>query len=116
MGQPKSQILQSSHCRMHTLRFSGRPRIKNKYFISHRLNDPVDGMVEEAVHYRSFMDMTAFRIVDEKREVAAMFVGLMFKIFMQRKNMVFKIDLEFSYIAFVAFLLLELRPSVEQVL
>ena len=116
MGQSKSRVLQSSYRRMRSLCFSGRPRIKNKYFIPYRLNDPVDGMVEQAIPDRSFMDMTTLRIVNDKRDIATVFVCSVFEIFVQRKNMIFEIDLKFRYIIFIAFLFFELRPSVEQVL
>src|SRR3989344_1571303 len=116
MGQSKSRVLQSSYRRMRSLCFSGRPRIKNKYFIPYRLNDPVDGMVEQAIPDRSFMNMAAFRIANKKREIAAMPVGSIFEIFVQRKNMIFEIDLKFRYIIFIVFLFFEFRPSVEQVL
>src|SRR3989338_6212476 len=116
MRQLETKILQSSYRCMSALSFSGRPRIKNKYFIPCRFNDPVDGVMEQAIPDRSFMDMTTLRIVNDKRDIATVFVCSVFEIFVQRKNMIFKIDLKFRYIIFVALLFFELRPSVEQVL
>lgn len=116
MGQSKSQILQSSYRRMNAFSNSRRSRIKNKHFIPGRLNNPVDGVMKEAISDRSLMNMAALRIVNKKGEVAAMLVGSIFEIFVQCKNMIFKIDLKFSHIVFIAFLFFELRPSVEQVL
>lgn len=116
MGQSESQILQSSHCRMNAFCFSGRPRIKNKHFIPDRLNNPVDGVMKEAISDRSFVDMATLRIVNKKGEVAAVLVDSILEVFVQRKNMIFKIDLEFGHVVFIAFLFFELRPSVEQVL
>lgn len=116
MGQSESQILHSSYRRVNTLCFSGRPRIKNKHFIPGRLNNPVDGVMKEAISDRSFVDMATLRIVNKKREVAAVLVDSILEVFVQCKNMIFKIDLEFSHVVFIAFLFFELRPSVEQVL
>jgi|GEM_PF-2330338 len=116
MRQAQSKILQSPHCRMRAFCFSGRPRIENKCFIPYRFNDPVDGMMEKPIANRGLMDMAAFRIVDIKGVIAAMFVGPVFEVFMQRENMVFEVDFEFRHVVFVGFLFLEFRPSVEQVL
>lgn len=116
MRQTQSQILQSSHRRMRALCFSGRPRVENKCFIPYRFNDPVDGMMEKPIANRGLMDMAAFRIVNEKGEITAVFVGPVFEIVMQRKNVVFEINLEFRHVVFVGLFLLEFRPSVEQVL
>jgi len=116
MRKSKSKILQPPYRRMRALSFSGRPGVKNKYFIPHRLNDPVDGVMKQAIPDRRFVDIAAFRIVDNKRNIAAVFISSILEIFVQRKNMVFKIDFKFRYIIFVALLFFELRPSAEQVL
>ncbi len=114
--QFESETLQSFDCSMNAFVFSRRPRVKNKDFIPFRLNDPVDGMMEQPVANRRLMDMATFRIAEKKRDIAAMLVVSVFQILMQFKNVIFEIYLEFGHIFFVGFLFFEFRPSVEQVL
>ena len=73
-------------------------------------------MMEQAISYRSLVDIAAFRIVNDKRDIAAVFIYRVFKVFVQRENVILQIDLKFRHVIFIAFLFLELRPSVEQVL
>lgn len=114
--QLKPEVLQSFDRSMSAFVFSRRPRIKNKDFIPFRLNDPVDGMMEQPVANRCLMNMAAFRIANIKRDIATMLVVSVFQILMQFKNVIFEIYLEFGHIFFVGFLFFEFRPSVEQVL
>lgn len=114
--QLKPEGLQSFDRSMNAFVFSRRPRIKNKDFIPFRLNDPVDGMMEQPIANRCLMNMAAFRIANIKRDIATMLVVSVFQILMQFKNVIFEIYLEFGHIFFVGFLFFEFRPSVEQVL
>lgn len=114
-GQFKSKPMKPLYGYVSALIFSGRPRIKNKELIPYWLNYPVDGVVEQPVTNRSFVDMTTLRIVDIKRKVSAMIVGTVFQVLMQLENMIFEVYLELGHIFFVGFFFFKFRPSVEQV-
>lgn len=114
--QFKPEVLQSFDRPMSAFIFSRRPRIKNKDFIPFRLNDPVDGMMEQPVANRCLMNMAAFRIANIKRDITTMLVVSVFQILMQFKNVIFEVYLKFVHIFFVGFLFFKFRPSVEQVL
>ncbi len=101
---------------MNALGFSGRPRIENEYLIPYRLNDPVDGVMEQSITNRSFVNMTPFRIADEKRKISTVLVDVIFQVLIQLENMIFEIYLKLRHVAFVGFSSLKFRPSVEQVL
>lgn len=114
-GQFKPKFVQPLYCRVSAFIFSGRPRIKNKELIPYWLNYPVDGVMEQSVTNRSFVNMTTLWIVDEKRKISSMIVGTAFQVLMQLENVVFEIYLELSYIIFIGFFFFKFRPSVEQV-
>lgn len=113
--QFEPKFVEALHRCMSAFIFSGRPGIKNKELIPYWLNYPVDGVMEQPVTNRSFMNMTALWIVNEKREISAMIVGTAFQVLMKLENMIFEIYLELSHIVFVGFFLFKFRPSVEQV-
>ena len=115
LGQSKPNILQSFYGRVGTFCFSRRPRIKNKKFIPHWFNDPMNSMVHQSVTYRGFMNMATFWILYIKRKVATVFISIVSQILMQLKNMIFKIHFEFSNIFLVGFFSFEFSPCVEQV-
>ena len=73
----------------------------------------MDCVMDQSIPNRRFMNMTALRIVNKKRKITAMLVGIIFQIFMQLKNMIFKIYLKFSYIAFAGLFFFEFGPSIE---
>lgn len=114
-GKFKAEALQSFDCSVDTFVFSRRPRIKNKDFIPFGLNGPVDSMMKQPIANRRLMNVATFRIADKKRNVAAVLVGSVFQIFMQAKNVIFEIYLEFGHIILVGLLFFKFRPCVEQV-
>lgn len=114
--QFKPKTLQSLYCSVGAFIFSGRPRIKDKDLIPYWLDDPVDSVVEQSITHRSFVNMATFRIMNKKRKIPTMLVGVIFQVLMQLENVIFEVYLELRHIAFVGFFSFEFRPSVEQVL
>lgn len=76
----------------------------------------MDCVMDQPVPNGRFMNMAALRVVNKKRKIAPVLVGLVFQIFMEIKNMIFKIHLEFGYVVFACFFFFEFSPSVKQVL
>lgn len=72
--QFQPDILQSFNGSVDAFCFSGRPRVKNKNLVPYRLNDPVDGMMNQTIAHRSFVNMAAFWIVDIKRFISSMLI------------------------------------------
>jgi hypothetical protein len=113
--QFEPKLVEALNCCVSAFIFSGRPGIKNKELIPYWLNYPVDGVMEQPVANRSFVNMTALWIVNEKRKISTMIVGPIFQVLMQLENVIFEVYLEISHVVFVGFFLFKFRPSVEQV-
>ncbi|KKS56340.1 MAG: hypothetical protein UV20_C0015G0001 [Candidatus Magasanikbacteria bacterium GW2011_GWA2_42_32] len=113
--QFEPKFVEALNCCVSAFIFSGRPGIKNKELIPYWLNYPVDGVMEQPVTNRNFVNMTTLWIVDVKRKISAMIVGTVFQVLMQLENMIFEVYLELSHIFFVGFFFFKFRPSVEQV-
>src|SRR3989339_1696544 len=113
--QFKPKTLQSLYCSVGAFIFSGRPQIKDKDLIPYWLNDSVDGVVEQSITHRSFVNMATLRVVNKKRKIFIMLVGVIFQVLVQLENVIFKVYLELRHIAFVGFFSFEFRPSIEQV-
>ena len=73
-------------------------------------------MMQNPVSDQSFMDMPLLRIADVKTDIRSMFVGFVFQLATELKNILFKFPLELFYVTFISFIAFESIPCRKEIL
>lgn len=100
---------------MRSLIHSTRIRISDERPIKERVKDTVEGMVEEPVSHRGFVDMAGFGVGDTKGVILSMYIRFGHQVTMESQNVIHEAELKLLYIFFLCFPSLELLPGFKEI-
>ena len=86
-------------------------RIGNERPVEEWIEDPVDGMMEQTVAHARFVNVPAFRVVDDETLVAAVPIRPVYQILVKCDNVVHQTGCECPYVALLSFSYDKLFPG-----
>ena len=89
--------------------------VSNESFVEERVEDTIEGVVQESVAHGRFVDISRFRVGDCEGVVTGVTVGFRGKLSVEHENIVHQTAFEFLYIFSVSFSDDEFFPGFKQI-
>ncbi len=112
---PPDHILGGQHAPMRSLADATRKRIGNKTLLKNGINDGENGVMQNPVAHRSFVDMPLLGIGYVESGIRAVLVSFVLQLAVKLKNVFFESPLEPHYVGFSPLVSLESVPRGKEI-
>jgi len=89
--------------------------ISDKGPIKERIEDTIDGVMEEAVSHAGLMNRTGFWVRDTEGMVGTVGIGFVYEVTMKREDIVHQVQFECLHVLFLGLASYELLPGLEEI-